>query len=207
MWAVQRSVESHLISLLLDPSRTSVRPQGWEVYMSCERHFPVDSLGYAYSGLSGRVSHTLSLRGPCFTVDTACSATAAASQNKRWLSSEATFAPFPGGGAGLRQPSTATGTLSAARESKPTTRLCSRHERGRSAAASGVNLQLSAAIWAQLPSRDSRCREMSQPERSASPRCGASLRMATARPSTPLPMALRAERAWAAGLVESGERR
>ena len=31
--------------------------------------------GYAYSGLSGRVSHTLSLRGPCFTVDTACSAT------------------------------------------------------------------------------------------------------------------------------------
>ena len=80
MWAVQRSVESHLISLLLDPSRTSVRPQGWEVYMSCERHFPVDALGYAYSGLSGRVSHTLSLRGPCFTVDTACSATAAASQ-------------------------------------------------------------------------------------------------------------------------------
>ena len=33
------------------------------------------SWGYAYSGLSGRVSHTLSLRGPCFTVDTACSAT------------------------------------------------------------------------------------------------------------------------------------
>lgn len=37
--------------------------------------FTLIQQGYAYSGLSGRVSHTLSLRGPCFTVDTACSAT------------------------------------------------------------------------------------------------------------------------------------
>jgi len=55
------------------------------------------------------------------------------------------------------------------------------------------------------PKSRPRCREMSQPERSASPRCVASLRMATARPSTALPMALRGERAWAAGIVASGD--
>ncbi|CAE7638189.1 pikAI [Symbiodinium microadriaticum] len=69
---------------------------------------PFTNIGYAYSGLSGRVSHTLSLRGPCFTVDTACSATVVA--------------------------------LDCASQAL-------RLGRCRSAAASGVNLQLSAAIW------------------------------------------------------------
>ncbi|CAE8715032.1 unnamed protein product, partial [Polarella glacialis] len=36
---------------------------------------PFTNIGYSYSGLSGRVSHTLSFRGPCFTIDTACSST------------------------------------------------------------------------------------------------------------------------------------
>ncbi|CAE7183438.1 pikAI, partial [Symbiodinium microadriaticum] len=36
---------------------------------------PFSNIGFAYSGLSGRISHVLSLRGPCFTVDTACSST------------------------------------------------------------------------------------------------------------------------------------
>ncbi|CAK9102644.1 unnamed protein product [Durusdinium trenchii] len=69
---------------------------------------PFTNIGYAYSGLSGRVSHTLSLRGPCFTVDTACSATVVA--------------------------------LDCASQAI-------RLGRCKSAAASGVNLQLSAAIW------------------------------------------------------------
>lgn len=69
---------------------------------------PFTNIGYAYSGLSGRVSHTLSLRGPCFTVDTACSATVVA--------------------------------LDCASQALKLGRC-------RSAAASGVNLQLSAAIW------------------------------------------------------------
>eukprot|EP00931_Biecheleriopsis_adriatica_P048348 TRINITY_DN27935_c0_g1_i1.p1 TRINITY_DN27935_c0_g1~~TRINITY_DN27935_c0_g1_i1.p1 ORF type:complete len:5156 (-),score=1260.04 TRINITY_DN27935_c0_g1_i1:82-15549(-) len=69
---------------------------------------PFTNIGYAYSGLSGRVSHTLSLRGPCFTVDTACSSTVVA--------------------------------LDCANQAV-------RIGRCKSAVASGVNVQLSAAIW------------------------------------------------------------
>ncbi|CAK0831545.1 unnamed protein product, partial [Prorocentrum cordatum] len=39
---------------------------------------PFTNIGYSYSGLSGRVSHVFSLRGPCFTIDTACSSTVVA---------------------------------------------------------------------------------------------------------------------------------
>jgi len=69
---------------------------------------PFTNIGYSYSGLSGRVSHVLSLRGPCFTIDTACSATIVA--------------------------------LDCASQAV-------RLGRAKCAAATGVNLQLSAAIW------------------------------------------------------------
>jgi acyl transferase domain-containing protein/NADPH:quinone reductase-like Zn-dependent oxidoreductase/acyl carrier protein len=36
---------------------------------------PFTNIGAGQSGLSGRVSHALGLRGPCFTIDTACSST------------------------------------------------------------------------------------------------------------------------------------
>eukprot|EP00438_Fugacium_kawagutii_P009334 Skav234552 [mRNA] locus=scaffold2556:403785:415232:+ [translate_table: standard] len=87
---------------------------------------PFTNIGYAYSGLSGRVSHTLSLRGPCFTVDTACSATvrpAVAVDSRRSGESR---------GAQVVALDCASQAIRLGR---------------RSAAASGVNLQLSAAIW------------------------------------------------------------
>ena len=36
---------------------------------------PFTNIGSGQSGLSGRISHALGLRGPCFTIDTACSST------------------------------------------------------------------------------------------------------------------------------------
>ncbi|CAJ1343367.1 unnamed protein product, partial [Effrenium voratum] len=36
---------------------------------------PFTNIGSGLSGMSGRISHALGLRGPCFTIDTACSST------------------------------------------------------------------------------------------------------------------------------------
>ena len=36
---------------------------------------PFTNIGSTLSGISGRISHVLGLRGPCFTIDTACSST------------------------------------------------------------------------------------------------------------------------------------
>ena len=36
---------------------------------------PFTNIGSTLSGMSGRISHVLGLRGPCFTIDTACSST------------------------------------------------------------------------------------------------------------------------------------
>ena len=202
------------------------------------------SWGYAYSGLSGRVSHTLSLRGPCFTVDTACSATVRSIGTNmyqpliqainhwfcygfvdvflsclrclslgRWWLWTAPAKPFAWEDVG--------NWVNPWRESAQRSWFW-----GRSAAASGVNLQLSAAIWVQcleIPLNfwilapllgwfwlilHVSCFFSNQPTaplinfqiaisfRLVLPKCAALRWTETARPLIPLQMALHAVRAW-----------